>query len=810
MSTQPYKNTAPETTSEALTRACLHCQQPVPDNETGDFCCNGCQTVYGLLQSCGLSDYYRIRADLGTQRPAQPVSWLQQKNSFAFLDDPEQVPPRLNADGQPSLNFYLEGVHCAACIWLVEQLPTFLPEVASARLNLASSEAEISLRPEGRFEAVAQLLLRWGYRPHLVQNNSERDKHARRDQVLMLSRIGVAAFAAGNLMILAVALYAGVDGPLAHYFEWLSLLLALPALTFSAWPFYQQAWGQLRHSRQISIDVPIALSLVLGSLGGTYELFWGTRQIYFDSLATLVFLLLLSRYTLLRTQQQVLGSSQLLSFYTAESVMRQNTDGNWQALPIAQIQSGDTIRVAENQRFPVDGVVLSGESLVDETVLTGEPFPKAVGPGDTVYCGTRNQREPLEISVTATADNTRLGQILQQAQHNLGEKTRLMRLVDRLARYFVVGVLGLSALLFIGLGLLLQQPQEALVRILALAIIACPCALALATPLTVQLALKRALAKGFFVRNPDALERLPDLTTLVFDKTGTLTQGRFEILKAEGFEAPDVQAAVLALESRSRHPVARTLVQAVLKQKPQPVESVKDFAIIPSGGIAGQLASGHWQIVPDPDFESSSQLQTPGTALLHLNIWHNAQLRARLTLGDPLRPEAPEVLNKLRAAGYQIYLLSGDQPAACSYLAQQVGIAPEHTLSQQSPEAKERFLQSHPDAVMIGDGLNDLLAMSKARVSISVQGSAEENLQHGDIYLAEQGLNRLPNLFWHARTLRRLLKVALGFSLAYNLLGISAAVLGLVSPLVAAIVMPFSALSVFGLALIGGHILCKS
>lgn len=810
MSTQPYSSIASQPPQDAELRACLHCQQPVPASEAGDFCCNGCQTVYGLLQSCGLSDYYRIRADLGSQRPAQPVSWLQQKNSFAFLDDPEQVTPRLNADGQRRLSFYLEGVHCAACIWLVEQLPTFLPEVASARLNLASSEAEISIRETGRFDDVAQLLLRWGYRPHLVQNNSERDRHARRDQILMLSRIGVAAFAAGNLMILAVALYAGVDGPLAHYFEWLSLLLALPALTFSAWPFYQQAWGQLRHSRQISIDVPIALSLVLGSLGGTYELFWGTRQIYFDSLATLVFLLLLSRYTLLRTQQQVLRSSQLLSFYTAESVTRQNAEGHWLPVPVSQLQSGDRIRVAENQRFPVDGVILSGESLVDETVLTGEPFPKAVGPGDTVYCGTRNQRESLEITVTATADATRLGQILQQAQHNLGEKTRLMRLVDRTARYFVVGVLGLSALIFLGLGLLLQQPQEALVRILALAIIACPCALALATPLSVQIALKAALAKGFFVRNPDALERLPGLNTLVFDKTGTLTLGRFEILEAEGFDAPEVQAAVLALESQSRHPVARTLVQAVLQQQPQPVESVTDFTVIASGGIAGQLASGHWQIVPDPDFDPQGPLQTAGTALLRLHILHNDQLRASLTLGDPLRPEAPEVLRQLRAAGYQVYLLSGDQPAACAYLAQQLGIEPAHTLSQQSPEAKEAFLAAHPDAIMIGDGLNDLLAMSKARVSISVQGSAEENLQHGDIYLAEQGLSHLPNLFWHARTLRQLLKLALGFSLTYNLLGISAAVLGFVSPLVAAIVMPFSALSVFGLALIGGRILCKS
>jgi len=787
---------------------CLHCQQAVPEAQAGsEFCCSGCQSVYGLLQRCGLSDYYRIRQELGELRPAQPVVW--QRAEFDFLDDPEQVQPEALPDGSKTLTFYLEGVHCAACVWLVEKLPEFVPGVLAARLNLANSSAEIQLSAATRFAQVAETLLSWGYRPHLIQNTQQATQLAQREHSLMLSRIGVAAFSAGNLMILAVALYAGVEGPLAHYFEWLSLLLAVPALTFSAWPFYQQAWSQLRHSRQISIDVPIALSLFLGSLGGVYELFWGTRQIYFDSLATLVFLLLFSRYALLRTQQHILRQDQLLSFYTAETVNKKTPAGDWLACPVEQLEVGDWIQIAPGQRIPVDGVVAAGSSLVDESVLTGEPFPKQVQAGDAVYCGTRNQEQLLTLKVTALATDTRLGQILQHSRVNLEAKTHLTRLTDRLARYFVSLVLTLAVVLFIAL---IFRPQEALVRVLALVIIACPCALALATPLTVQMALKRALAKGFFVRSADSLERLPTLKTLVFDKTGTLTQGRFELLSFEGLQDPAVQRAILALESQSRHPIAQALVRAMLAQGPQAVAEVSGFETLSQGGIHGFLGSEHWEILPDADFQLQELYPgaTPGVALVRLRVLCNGQQRASLVLGDPLRPEAPAVIQALAAQGYGIYLLSGDQPAACQQLAQQVGIPAEQVLSRQTPEDKERFLAAHPDAVMIGDGLNDLLAMSKAQVSISVQGSAEENLRHGDIYLAEQGLARLPNLFWHARTMRRLLILALGFSLTYNLVGISAAMLGWVSPLVAAIVMPLSALSVFSLAMLGGVILCKS
>lgn len=781
-------------------KQCIHCFQPL-DSSEDDFCCSGCETVYNLLNQTGLSDYYRIRTSLGVLSTPHSVTYLH--SDYGYLDNPETIPPMIDKNGNKTLEFYLEGVHCAACVWLIEKLPDYIHGVVQARLNLSSSTATISIQPDGTFEAIAQLLSKWGYRPHVVQKSAEIEALAKKEQFWMLSRIGVAAFSSGNLMILSVALYSGLEGMLANYFEWLSLLLALPTLTFAAWPFYKQAWTQIVHTKKLNIDVPIALSLILGTLGGCYELLAGSKQIYFDSLAMLVFLLLFSRYTLWRTQQHVLKQDQLLMFYSTETVKRLKND-IWQSVPVSLLNSGDTIQIGANQRIPVDGVLLTGPSQVDQSVLTGEPFPQVVTIGDEVFCGTYNQQSPITLKITALGPETRLGKILSRSQINLEEKTHLVRWADRLARYFVTIVLGLAGLLFIAL---IATPQVALTRVLALVIVSCPCALALATPLIVQIGLKRALAKGFFVREADSLERLPQLKHIVFDKTGTLTEGRFNLLETHGFEDFETRRAVLALESMSQHPIAHALVHELLSTGIQPLAEVSHFKRLNSGGIQGEVEGQLWEIRPDPMFDPTAYA---GNAMVRLFVLCQGKICADLVLGDKLRPEAVQVIQVLKAMKYTVWLLSGDQPAACEQIAQDTGIGADYTLSQQTPEDKEAFFATHADAIMIGDGINDIMALSKASVGISVQGSAEENLQSSDIFLADKGILNLPNLLWHARTMRRLMLSALGFSLIYNLLGISAAMMGWISPLTAAVLMPLSALTVFSIAIGGGKILCKS
>lgn len=777
--------------------SCLHCHEACA--EDADFCCRGCQWVYHTLQQAGLGEYYSIRNTLGSVREPRPFK--QQQLDFAHLDDPENRALQYDAEGRKSLILYLEGVHCAACVWLVEKLPHYVQGVLRAELNLANQSVQLLLSAEASVAEAAQVLYRWGYPPHLVTSDQDLLERQRKSELALLMRMGVAAFSAGNLMILAVAMYAGLEGVLARYFEGLSLLLALPVLSYSAWPFYRQAWAQLFYRRQISIDVPIALSLIFGGLGGVFELLWGSHQLYFDSLATLVFLLLISRYTLMRTQQSILRHDWAIDAFTPRRVRRLE-DAQVNVIALSDLRVGDVIRLEAQERIPIDGVIWKGQSMVDSAVLTGEPFPEAVQPGDRVYAGTHNQQAPLEIQVTAWGENSRLGKILRKAQENVQTKTPWVRTADRLARYFVSAVLMLAAGLCVLYG---SQPTEALSRVLALVIVACPCALALASPLMVQISLKQALRKGFFVRNAAALEQLPQLTEWVFDKTGTLTEGRFEILEEVDF-SPEIQAVVLSLESHAQHPIARALVQSLRERGVQAL-NVQELTLIPTGGVQGHVAQRRWCIQPDPDFKPDAYADS---ARVRLVISCDGQPCASLVLGDRLRPEAPAVMADLQRKGYALYLLSGDQRSACEHTAQQLGIPPERVLSTQTAADKERFFREHPQALMIGDGLNDMMALSKAAVGISVQGSAEENLQQADIYLAEQGLHRLPQLLQHATDTRFFMRLALGFSLIYNLFGISAALLGWVSPLVAAVLMPLSALSVFSIAIWGGQRLCKS
>ena len=778
---------------------CLHCHEPVSEGDA--FCCNGCEWVYKILNQNGLSDYYKIRESLGSIQKPRPVSFSS--TDFSYLDDLDQIQPQWSNDKHKLLNFYLDGVHCAACVWLVEKLPEFVPGVVDAELNLSSHTARITLDATAKFAEAAETLQSWGYRPHVVNSDQEIETHQRKTQVSMLMRIGVAAFSAGNLMILSVALYSGLEGYLARYFEYLSLFLALPALTYSAWPFYRQAWSQIFYSRQISIDLPIALSLALGGIGGVVEVFWGKGGIYFDSLATLVFLLLFSRYTLMRTQQHILRHDWAIDYFTPQFVLKK-VGARFEQVLLQSLKAGDILKIKAQERIPADGVILKGQSQVDSSVLTGEPFPQKVEPGEFVYCGTRNQGNDLEIEVTACGPETRLGDILQRARLNIETKTRWVRLTDKLARYFVASVLGLAGVLFVSQ---MAHPADALSRVLALVIVACPCALALATPLIVQTGMKRALAQGFFVRSAEALERLPQIDRVVLDKTGTLTEGRFEILTSEGLDDPEVRAAVLAIEMQSSHPIARALVQHLKQSDFQPAENLEAFQVVPGAGVQANIGEHKWRIYPDAYFESGHYADN---AMVKLLIAKEGEVCATVILGDRLRPEALQLMSELKQMNYPIYLLSGDQVPACLHIAQQLGIPAENVFAAQTPEQKEAFFKRYPQALMIGDGINDSMALSKAAVGISVQGSAEENLQNADIYLAEQGLKQLPQVLRHAQIMRNLLRGALGFSLAYNILGISAAMLGWVTPLVAAILMPISALTVYSIALIGGQLLCKS
>ncbi|MCM2323550.1 MAG: heavy metal translocating P-type ATPase metal-binding domain-containing protein, partial [Oligoflexia bacterium] len=547
----------------ALSIPCLHCGRASGES----FCCEGCEAVFAILHSRGLSEYYALKKTGGWLR--QPLPAAVPGRSYTYLDDPAFL--KLYAMSAPGggleMTFYAEGIHCVACVWLLEKLPELVKGLSSVRLDLGSSTALVRIPEGGSFAAAAREFERLGYRPHPVRGE-ELEQHQKRENRQMLIRLGIAGACHGNLMLLAVSLYGGATGTLAKAFSWVSLALFLPVAIYSAVPFYRDAWVSLR-TRRISIDVPIALGVVGGTLASTVNLFRGSSHIYFDSLSSLVFLLLGSRYLLKRAHENAFRSSKLLHFLMPSSVRRRLAQTeSYEQVGIEVIAPGDVVKVLPNEPIPVDGTVIAGRSTIHCALLTGESDPVGVGEGEIVHAGTVNQASVLEIRATGAGYATRLGRILKAIEEGAQRKAPIVTLTDAVARRFVGAVLVFAALAWLGTGWHLGW-EAGFERALALLIITCPCGLALATPLALSISIGKAARSGLLIKGADVLERLARVDKVFLDKTGTLTTGEFEVLEwsvAPGDERIAAHAAV-ALESRSNHPIAKAVVRHLIRSR---------------------------------------------------------------------------------------------------------------------------------------------------------------------------------------------------------------------------------------------------
>lgn len=537
---------------------CTHCGNPITqhpvlppfgavgkieglDSASPVFCCRGCFTVYQWLETEGLSRFYDLKAMGCSLRPSvgAPDTTDQVAESFSHLDDPEfvknyatRVSSGRVSEGQGQdlqqglrMDFYLEGVHCTACVWLVEQLSRRLPFVRYSRLNLGSAVATIQIDESGSFSQVANEILKMGYRPHAVKRG-EQSTIQKKENRLLLIRLGVAAACAGNIMLLAISLYLGADGRMAEHFKWLSAILYLPVVFFSAVPFYQSAWSALKQ-KTASIDIPVVFGLLLGSVTSYFNLATGHDEVYFDSLASLVFLLLSTRYLLKRIQQTSLSASSLLPYLTPfRARVWSSKVSSFSQVPVDQVRVGDRLQVLPGELIPTDGIVLAGESQINCSLLSGESELVSTRPGQIAFAGTMNVTEPFEIQVTQSGTQTRLGQILQSMEQVAGERAPISVLTDRISRVFVLLVLLLSVGVFFWHGVVTGTFggwHEGLNRALAISIVTCPCTFALATPLVLSITLGKLARVGILVKGAEALERLSQVNTVLLDKTGTLT-----------------------------------------------------------------------------------------------------------------------------------------------------------------------------------------------------------------------------------------------------------------------------------------------
>ncbi len=797
------------TLSEKSTALCLHCGNPLSKKPRAfrraqdlRFCCAGCESVYHFLTTQGLSNYYELKKQ-GWIRPAKPVE--ESHSPYTYLEDPAILKLYLSAEKNPSIEFYLEGIHCIACLWLIEKLPEFAKGVQSAKLHLGNSIVKITLNEDGSFAEVARLLGELGYKPHPLQKNTEAYALQKKENQRELIRMGIAGACTGNIMLMVVSLYGGASGKFGQLFSILSFVLFLPILFYAALPFYKNAWAALK-TRSINIDVPIVLALVLGSVLSTWNLSIPNGHLYFDSLSALIFLLLASRYVLKRIQQNIFKSSQLLHFLTPQFAKRFNPETRtYETVRADLLERGDQIQVLENELFPADGKIEKGKSLVDSSLLTGEALPQKMVEGDEVFAGTRNQSALLIIEVTATRCETRLGKIIKEIESGNLQKAPIIGLADKISKIFVFSILILAMASFVffafeNLGLAFQ-------RALALLIVTCPCALALATPLTLSINLGRAAREGLLLKGAETLERLSNVKKIYLDKTGTLTEGSFEVLQWQSRDSsPSLKEAVLALEKKSKHPIAQAICRMLEEESIAPQTEVLNFQEQLGMGVSGNYQGDFYEVkslplsvVPNTEFAG---LKT------YIGVWKNSQCLAQILLGDSLRADSSMALSQLKKLGLEPYILSGDQETAVLQVAHELKIPRDHCYSRTSPEKKKEIVQG-AESLMVGDGANDALALANAWVGVAVQGSMEVSLRAADVYSSGAGLKPVVRVLKIARENIKVLKRNFVFSILYNLVGATAALLGLINPLIAAVLMPLSSLTVFISALIGTRTLRK-
>jgi Cu2+-exporting ATPase len=773
-------------------RACRHCGSAIPAGLPGDFCCTGCEGAFSLVQGLGLETYYRRRAIDPAARPLRPEDEANALHDFS-------AHVTVSEAGEASLHLMVEGIHCAACIWLIEALLSKQPGVNWARVNMTTRRLVVRW-DAGQIDASALLepVLKVGYRL-VPYDPAKLGRETERVEKELLRAMAVAGFAAGNVMLLSVSVWAGhftYMGPHTRdLMHWISALIVLPAVLFCIRPFARSAFAALRSGRT-NMDVPITLGVTLASAMSLAETMRGGEWAYFDSAITLLFFLLIGRYLDSRARGRARSAAEHLLALDAVAVTVLEADGTQRLLPPTQVAAGATVLVATGERIGVDGVVVDGRSDVDTALISGESVPVAVSPGSKVFAGTINLSAPLRLTVAAVGERTLLAEIVRMMEVAEQGRAKYVALADRVARWYAPVVHVAALFTFLGWTFGMGAPwQQALLNAVAVLIITCPCALALAVPVVQVIASGRLLRQGILLKSATALERFAEIDTVVFDKTGTLTEGKPELIRPQPNEIGGwtveqlTQAAALA--AASRHPLARALAAAAPGIAPP--EGVREE---PGRGMAAgtvRLGSRAWIGVAD-----DSQAEGP-------ELWLDVpgQAPIRFAFADAPRPDSGAVVAELKRRGLKLELLSGDREATVRRIADQLGI--DTWQAARTPADKvarlEQLKAEGRKVLMVGDGLNDAPALAAAHVSASPSTAVDVSQTAADVVFQGHRLGPVAEVLRVAVSSRKLVKQNFVLALGYNVFTVPMAVAGFVTPLIAAIAMSTSSLVVIGNAL---------
>jgi len=787
---------------------CYHCDLPVPsgsdykvhiDNEDKSMCCPGCKAVAQAIVDNGLTNFYQFRTEK-SQNPQQALDSILE--SLSLYDKPELQKDFVKTDEGKShqASLILEGIVCAACVWLNERHVMSLPGVSEFRINYSTRRATVKWDNDKiHLSQILKAITDIGYVAHPFDPGRQ-EIIQKKERSKALRRLAVAGLGAMQVMMLAVALYAGesqgMDAGIQRFMRWVSLLICIPVIFYSSAVFFKSAWRDLKRFH-LGMDVPVSLAIGAAFLSSIWATVNDTGAVYFDSVTMFTFFLLSGRYLEMMARHRAGQAAEELIRLLPVTATR-ITNGDEIVISAAELHAGDVVKIKPGETVPADGMIIEGSSSVDESLLTGESIPVVHLVGSRLIGGSVNVESPVLMRISHVGEDTVLSSIVRLLDRAQTEKPRLSQIADRVAGWFV-GIILLMASL-VAIYWWQHDPENAFWITLSVLVVTCPCALSLATPAALVAATGQLTRKGLLTTRGHALETMAKATHIIFDKTGTLTYGRLEckqVISLNGDSKENLLSIAAAVEKNSEHPIAKAIIDATKEIK----NSEKAQAVTGQGieafvggkryrvGKLDFVTDLNGQIVTHECFEQQQTVVVLGD---------ETNILALFILNDVVRENAKDAITAIRSMGLSVSLLSGDQQTVVDAVADQLNI--NHAYGSMLPEQKLQHiqvLQNKGDVVvMVGDGVNDAPVLAAAQVSIAMgEGSQIAHASADMVLLSEQ----LPHIVEGIRISRRTLTVIkqnLGWALAYNLLALPLAATGLVAPWMAALGMSFSSLVV--------------
>jgi len=701
---------------------------------------------------------------------------------------------RLVGDGLRQTDLSVPAIHCGACIQKIEKALSALPGVEQARVNLSTRRVTLRWQSSAAPPPFIEALRRIGYDAHL----HDIDADAKDETLAELVRaLAVAGFAASNIMLLSVSIWAGAEPQTRDLFHWISALIALPALAYSGRIFFRSAWNSLRHG-QTNMDVPISIGVLLAFGLSLYETIHHGSHAYFDAAISLLFFLLIGRTLDHMMRERARVAVKGLARLAARGAFVLRPDGEQVYLPVNEIEAGMTILVAAGDRIPVNCRVVAGQSELNCSLVSGESAPQQATKDSELQAGTLNLTGPLTVVAMAAAKNSFLAEMMRMMEAAESGRSGYRRIADRASRLYAP-VVHLTALVtFIGWMAVTGNIHMSLTIAIAVLIITCPCALGLAVPMVQVVAARRLFELGVMLKDGGALERLAEVDTVVFDKTGTLTLGEPRLAERTTV-APEILALAASMAAYSRHPYSRALRAAGSKLS-EKMPALVNISEHPGAGLEA-CSDGSIYRLGRPEWALSA---SPGPESIQANVVlaQEGKFLAAFRLDDRPRSGAAETIGQLARSGIAIEILSGDAEEPVRELAQTLGVP---HVARVSPGGKMAHLQSVARSgrkvLMVGDGLNDAPALATAHASMAPASAADVGRNAADLVFLRESLLAVPQAIEVARNARQLVRENLALAVAYNVIAVPIAILGYVTPLVAAVAMSVSSLIVVGNAL---------